>query len=99
MVVKHSRQQVVGSSDGVEVACKMKVDILHRNNLRISSAGSPALNSKNRSQGRFSHGNHGLLIQAVQGVCQTDGHGCLALTCGCGVDGCHQHQLCIRSVL
>ena len=41
-VVDHGRQQVVGGADGVDIAGKVEVDVLHGHDLGIAAAGRAA---------------------------------------------------------
>mgnify|MGYP002508014807 CR=1 FL=1 len=93
MVIQHGGQQVVGSADGVEVAGKVEVDVLHRNDLSITAAGSAALDAEDGSQGGLPQGDQNVLAQLLHAVGQTDGSGGLALAGGGGVDGGDQNQL------
>ena len=43
VVVKHCRKKVVRRTDGVEITCKVEVDILHRYDLSVAAARSAAL--------------------------------------------------------
>ena len=61
MVVQHGRQQVVGRADGVEVAGKMQVDVLHGHHLSIPAAGRAALDAEHRPQGRLPKGHQSFL--------------------------------------
>ena len=45
VVIHHSSEKVVCSSDRMEIAREMKIDIFHRNDLRIAAAGSTALDA------------------------------------------------------
>ena len=46
VIVDHRRQKRMGRGNGMEITGKMKVHILHWNNLRITAARSPAFHSK-----------------------------------------------------
>ncbi len=50
VVVQHSCQQVVCSSNGMEVASKMEVDVFHGHNLGITASRSASLHPEHRSQ-------------------------------------------------
>ena len=93
MVIQHGGQQVVGSADGVEVAGEVEVDVLHRNDLSITAAGSAALDAENGSQGGLPQSDQNVLAQLLHAVGQTDGGSGLALAGGGGVDGGDQNQL------
>ena len=49
MVVQHSRQQIVGSSDSVHITGEVKVDVLHRHHLCVAAACGSALDAEDRS--------------------------------------------------
>ena len=68
MVIQHGGEQVVGRADGVHIPGEVQVDVLHRDNLRIAAARSPALDAENRAEGGLAQGQHGLFAQAVQRV-------------------------------
>ena len=48
MIIQHRRQQIVGAGHGMNIAGKMQIDILHRNNLRPAAAGCSALHAHTR---------------------------------------------------
>ena len=95
MVVQHGSQQVVGCADGVEIAGKVEVDILHGNHLCVAAAGCTALDAKDGAEGRLPKGYQHILADAAHTVCQTHCCGGLALTGRGGVDGGDQHQLAV----
>ena len=71
VVVQHRRKQVVAGGNGVEVARKVQVDILHRNYLRISATGSTSFNTKNRAKRWFTQYNSCFLAYPVQSLGQS----------------------------
>ena len=93
VVVDESRHEVIGNTNGVEVAGKVEVDVLHRNDLSIAAAGSAALHAKYGAQRGLTQANDRLLAQAAQGVRQADGGGGFALAGRSGTDGSYQYQL------
>ena len=95
VVIQHGRQQVIGRSDGVEVAGEVKIDVLHRHHLGISAAGGAALDAEHRSHGWLPQGHHGVLADAAQRVRKAHGHRGLSLSGGGGIDGGHQNQLAV----
>ena len=95
MVVQHSRQEVVGRADGVEIPGEVKVDILHGHHLGIASPGGSALDAENRPQRGLPQGHHGVFANPPQAVRQTDRGGGLALPGGRGRDGGDQNQLAV----
>ena len=50
VIVNYSAEQVVGRCDGVHIPGKMKVYILHWNNLSVSAAGGSALDAEHRTE-------------------------------------------------
>ena len=95
VVIQHSRQQVVGRSDGVEVTGEVEIDVLHRHHLGISAAGGAALDAEHRSHGGLPQGHHGVLSDAAQRIRKAHGHRGLSLSGGSGIDGGHQDQLAV----
>lgn len=93
MVVEHGGQQVVGSTDGMEVAGKVQVDILHGDDLSPAAAGSAALNAKDGAKRRLAQGHGALDAATAQAVGQTDGRGGLALARRRWVDSGHEDEL------
>ena len=76
----------------------MKVDILHRNNLRVSTACRAALESEYRSKRWFSENRTGFLSDHRKPVCQTNRGRRLPFTSRCRCNGCHEDQLSIRFI-
>ena len=97
-VVDHGRQQVVGGADGVDVAGKVEVDILHGHDLGIAAAGRAALDAEDGAQGGLTQAEHRLLAQCVHGIRQTHAGGGLAFAGGGGADGRDQDQLALGTV-
>ena len=93
MVVEHGGQQVVGSTDGMEVAGKVQVDILHGDDLGPAAASGTALHAKHRTERRLAQGHGALNAATTQAVSQTDSRGGLALARGRGVDSGHEDEL------
>ena len=98
VVVQHSGQQVVGRTDGMEVAGKVEIDILHRHHLSVSAAGSAALDAEDRAQRGLTQGHQSVLAHTAQSVGQTHRGGGLTLAGGGGVDGGDQDQLAVGSL-
>ena len=92
MVVHHGRQQIVGRSNGVEVAGEVQVDLLHGQHLRIAAARSAALHAEYRAQRGLTQRQHGLFAQYGHAVGQAYADGGLALSGRGRIDGCHQNQ-------
>ena len=98
-VVNHGRQQVVGGTDGVDVAGEVEVDVLHRHHLCVAAAGCAALHAEDRAEGGFTEAEHGLFAYGVHGVGQTHAGGRLAFTGGGGADGRDEDELALLRCL
>ena len=95
MVVKHCGKQVVCCTDGVEVTCEVQVDILHRNDLRVSAACGAALDAKHGAKRGLAKSDHAVLANAAHTVGKTDGGGGLSLARRGGGDRRYKHQLAV----
>ena len=95
VVVKHGGAQVVGRADGVEVAGKVEVDVLHGNHLGAPAAGGSALDAKDRAERGLAQAEKRVLAHAAQGVRKAHRRGGLALAGGRGVDGRDQDELAL----
>ena len=93
MVVEHGCQQVVGGTDGMEVAGKVQVDVLHGDDLGPTATGGTALHAKHRTERRLAQGHGALDAATTQTVGQADGRGGLTLARRRGVDGGHEDEL------
>ena len=98
-VVDHGGQQVVGGTDGVDVAGKVEVDVLHRHHLCVAAAGCAALHAEDGAEGGFTEAEHGFFAYGVHGVGQTHAGGRLALTGGGGADGRDEDELALLRCL
>ena len=72
VVINGSGQKIVGRRNSVHIACKMEINIFHRQYLRIAAAGSTALNAEYGSKGRFAQGDDGLMTHVVQRLGEAD---------------------------
>ena len=69
----------------MHVAGKMQVDVFHRQDLGVTTAGSTAFDAEDRSQGRFAQGDDGFMTHVVQGLGQADSRQGLAFAGRVGV--------------
>ena len=99
MIVQHSGQEIVGRSNGVEIPGEVEIDVLHGNDLGVSTPGRAALYAEDRSQGGLPQGHQGVLSQAAESVGQSHGGGGLSFSCGSGGNGGDQNQLAVGTVL
>ena len=95
MVVQHSREQVVGRADGMEVTGKMQVDILHGDDLRIAAARCAALYAEHRTKGGFAQCDKHVLSEPLHGIRKTDGRRRFAFARRGRIDGGDEHQLAL----
>ena len=99
MIIQHCRQQIIGGGDGVKIPCKMKVQIIHGNNLCIAAAGSSPLQAETGTKGWFPQGDHSLFSQFIHCLSKSHCRRRLPLSCRCGVDRSDKDQFPIRAVL
>ncbi len=98
VVVDQRAEQVVRRRNGVNVAGKVQVDVLHRDDLCIPATGGAALNAENRAERRLPQRQHGLPAGRRQCVRQTDGRRRFAFPRRRRIDRRHQDQLAVRPV-
>ena len=96
VVVEHGGEQIVRRADGVEIARKVQVDILHGNDLRVAAACRAALHAEHGTERRFAERDDDVFADAAHSVRKTDGRGRLALACGRGRDRRHEHEFAVR---
>ncbi len=77
----------------------MQVDVLHGHHLRVTATGRATFDAEAGAEGGFADAAGGLLADAIEGIRQPDGRGCLALARGRGRDGRDQDQLALGFVL
>ena len=95
VIIQAGRDQVIGRRDGMHIAGKVQVDVFHRHYLRITAAGSAALQPEYRSEAWLTQRHHRLLADAVQRVSQADRRRRLSFS-GLGrVDRRDQDQLAV----
>ena len=66
VVVQQCCNHVMCRCDGMEVAGKMQVDLVHRKNLGVTSSCRSTLHSETRAQRRFTEGTYRVLAYLVQ---------------------------------
>ena len=91
---------------GVEIARKMQVDVFHRHYLRITAAGSAALNAHAGAERRLAQGNDNALpdfgkalSQIGKALCQTNGSGGFAFTGRGRRNSRNQNQFAVGFIL
>ena len=68
VIVNQGCEQVVGNPNGMEVPCKVKVDVFHWNNLSITSTSSSTLDPKDRAKRWFAESDDGFLTNGREGI-------------------------------
>ena len=99
MIVDHRSKQVVGRTDGVEVAGEVQVDVFHRHDLRTAPAGRATLDAETGSERGLPQTNDGAFAQPIQRVAKPHGGGGFALTGRRRAHRCHQNELAVGTVL
>ena len=74
----------------MEIAIKVEVDVFHWDDLRIATARSTALHTKHRTQRGLTQADDCVFTDVTERIPQAHRGGGLALSRGCGTDGCHQ---------
>ncbi len=98
VVVDHRREQIGRHGDRREVTREMKVDVLHRHDLRVPSARGAALHAEHRSERRLPQTDHGAFADTCERVAEPDRGRRLALAGWRRRDGGDEHQLALRSL-
>jgi hypothetical protein len=97
VVVGERREQIVGRADRVEIASEVEVDVLHRHDLGIATAGRTALHAEAGPEARLAQADRRLLADEVQGVAESDGRRRLAFARRSRGDRADQDQLAVRA--
>ena len=92
MVVDHGAEQVVGGGDCVNVTGEVEVNVLHRNNLCISSSGSSAFDAKDGAKRWFAKCNDGVFAYLCHGFSDTDGGGGLSFAGRGRIDSGYENE-------
>ena len=71
VVVQESGNHVVCRCHGVEVTCEVEVDLLHRENLCISTAGCTTLHTEAWSERRLAESDDRVLSDLVEAKRET----------------------------
>ena len=98
--IERGSNEIVRSSDGMNIACEMEVEIFHRNDLRITAASSAALDAKGRSHGGLTDGSDDLSAEVrAKRLRKTYRGGRLAFAERGWGNGSHIHVNAIRFAL
>ena len=92
MVVEQRRQEIVGGTDRVEVAGEMKVDVFHRDDLRVSAAGRAALHAEHWPEARLTDTSGDTVSPLLERLAEPDGDGRFPLSGRGRIHPGHQHE-------
>ena len=95
MIVDQRREQIVGGTDGVEVAGEMQVDVLHGHDLRVAAAGGATLHPEAGPKRWLANADDGLLADLVQRIAKPDRGRGLALAGRRGGDGGDEDEFAV----
>ncbi len=91
--IEGRRRQVVGRSQGVKIAGKVKVHLLHRHHLSVAATGCAPLDPEYRPEARLADGGDAGLADMVKPHGEAKGGHSLPFAERGGGDGAHQYQL------
>ena len=97
--VNRGRDQVVRSSDGMDIAGQMQVEIFHRDDLAVAAAGRAALDAEGRPLRRLTDRCYDALAQQSQSLSQAHRSRRLALAQRRRCDSRDVNVLALRPVL
>ena len=95
VVVNEGGQQVVGLLNSAKVTCKVEVDVLHGQYLRLPAAGSTPFDAENRAQGGLPKHHHCFLPDLLQPLAQPDRYSGFALSSGRWGNGRYQDKVAL----
>src|SRR5690606_18159902 len=99
VVVDQGREKIVGRGNGMEIAREMEVDVLHGDNLCITSTRRTALHAEAWAKRRLTHADDGLATDTIERIAKADRGGRLPLACRRRVDRRDEDKPAIRLVL
>eukprot|EP00042_Codosiga_hollandica_P053830 m.715111 g.715111 ORF g.715111 m.715111 type:complete len:501 (-) comp58785_c0_seq2:2202-3704(-) len=98
--INGSCKKIVGSSDGMNIACQMQIELFHRDHLRVPSTSSPSLDAKRWALRWLAQtGERVNPNVSTQCLCKTNSCGALALTQRSWCDASHDNVLAILAML
>jgi hypothetical protein len=75
----------------------MEIDVLHGDYLSVTAAGSTALDTEYRSEGRLTECKNGILTNLAHSFCKTYADSCLALSGRSRIDSGNKDEFTILS--
>src|SRR5665213_222687 len=82
MIVDHRGEQRMRARDRVEVTREVEIDIVHRNDLRVSAARGASLHTEDGPEAWLPDAERHLLAHSPKRLRQSDGHGALPFSGG-----------------
>ena len=82
-------------TDGVKITGEVQVDIGHRHDLGVSTAGRAPFHAKTGTQTRLSKTNDGVLADLIHRIAKSNGRRGLALARRCRRNRSYQNQLAV----
>ena len=98
MRVDQRREQVVRCRDRVEVSREVEVQVLHRDDLRITASSRASLHAEHRPERRFPQAQDGLAAEDTEALRERDRRRRLSLAGRSGRDRCDVDQLGVGPV-
>src|SRR5262249_5249735 len=98
VIVEERRWQIVGRADGMQVASEMQVDVIHRHDLGVATAGGAAFDAEAWPERGLANAEHRLLAEIVERIGEADRGGGLALAGRRRGDRRNQDQLAVGSI-
>ena len=93
--VEQRGEQVVGCTDGMDVAGEVEVQVLHRDDLREPATGGATLDAEHGAKRRLTQTQHGRLADRAEALGEADRGGGLALAGFGRSDPGHAHELAV----
>ena len=95
MVIEHGAEQVVRRRDGVQIARKVQVDLLHGHHLCVAAARGAPFYAEHGAERRLAEGQTDLFALPRHAVGKADGNGRLALARRGGIDRRYEDEFAL----
>ena len=99
VVIQQGCDKVICRGDGVEVARKVKVDILRWEHLSMATTRSTTLHTEAWAERGLTQGDYSLLADVVKAHTEANAHGSLTHTRLCCGDGCYEDKVVLSNLL
>ena len=95
MIIKNGTHKVICTCNSVHITGKMKIYILHRDNLRISAACRTAFNSENRAEWWLAKGGNCFFAKPIECLRKADWNSSLTLSRRGWINSRYQNKLAV----